>query len=252
MPSIESSMNKLESRLQILIEGSIARLFPSRTWQFELIQAVTSALSAEARLERANRVLAPDNFTIFLHPDQVSWFKDQPEMVDALAEYLTQAAQEAGFTFRAAPSMRVLPKPDEGDWQIQVVAQFSLEQSGQTASLSLSQPESSGLSAFLIIDGTRLFTIVDNITNIGRLEENHLVIHDGRVSRRHAQLRLVHSRYMIFDLDSSGGTFVNGRRIMQCTLHPGDVITLAGVPLVFGLESSENTSQTQEITPADY
>jgi len=132
-------MNKLESRLQVLIEGSMARLFPSRTWQFELVQAVTSALSAEARMERANRVLAPDNFTIFLHPDQVSWFEDQPTMSDALAEYLTQAAQEAGFTFRSAPTMRILPKPDGGDSQIQVVAEFSLEKSGQTASLSLSQ-----------------------------------------------------------------------------------------------------------------
>lgn len=250
MPSLESSMDSLESHLQILFEGGMARLFPSRSWQFELAQAVTSALSDEAKLEQGGKVIAPDHFTIFLNQDQFSWFEGQQGVVDALAVYLTQAAQEAGYTFRAAPKMRILPKPEEGDGKMQVVAQFTMERSGQTASLSFPHPKAYQPTAFLIVDGIRLFTISSNVTNIGRLEENHLVINDGRVSRRHAQLRLVHAKYMIFDLDSSGGTFVNGRRIMQYSLHPGDVISLAGVPLVFGLETSENAAQTQEITPA--
>ena len=250
MPSFESSMNQLESRLQFLFEGGMARLFPSRTWQFELVQAVTAALNTEARPVNGNKILAPDSFTVFLHPLQLSWFIDQPALESALAEYLTQVAEEAGYSFRATPSMHVQPKSDEEDWKIQVIAQFSLERSGQTASLSLSQSESIEAAAFLIVDGNRMFTITDPVTNIGRLEENHLVIKDGRVSRRHAQLRLVHNRYMIFDLDSSGGTYINGRRVLQSVLYPGDVISLAGVPMVFGLETSENTAKTQEISPA--
>jgi pSer/pThr/pTyr-binding forkhead associated (FHA) protein len=39
---------------------------------------------------------------------------------------------------------------------------------------------------------------------------------------------------MLFDLNSSGGTFVNGQRIDQSILYPGDVVSLAGVTLIFG------------------
>lgn len=51
---------------------------------------------------------------------------------------------------------------------------------------------------------------------------------------------------MIFDLDSSGGTFVNEQRIQQCILYPGDVISLAGLPLVFGQDDT-NLSETQKL-----
>lgn len=61
-----------------------------------------------------------------------------------------------------------------------------------------------------------------------------------RVSRTHAQLRAVHGHYVLFDLNSTGGTYVNGQRISQHALKAGDVISLSGVPLIYG-----------EDTPAD-
>jgi pSer/pThr/pTyr-binding forkhead associated (FHA) protein len=75
------------------------------------------------------------------------------------------------------------------------------------------------------------------VLNIGRRADNHLIIDDPRISRVHAQLRLVRGRFVIFDLESSGGTWVNGERIHQRALQPGDVISLSGVPLVFGQDS---------------
>jgi pSer/pThr/pTyr-binding forkhead associated (FHA) protein len=47
-------------------------------------------------------------------------------------------------------------------------------------------------------------------------------------------LRIVRDRFVLFDLNSSGGTFVNGHRTDQSVLYPGDVISLAGVSLIFG------------------
>jgi pSer/pThr/pTyr-binding forkhead associated (FHA) protein len=67
--------------------------------------------------------------------------------------------------------------------------------------------------------------------------DNTLVIDDPRISRNHAQLRAIKGRYIIFDLNSTGGTFVNGQRTSQSVLYPGDVISLAGVPLVFGQDN---------------
>ena len=47
---------------------------------------------------------------------------------------------------------------------------------------------------------------------------------------------LIQGRFVIFDLDSMGGTFVNDVAVSSHVLNPGDVIRLAGVPLVYGLE----------------
>jgi pSer/pThr/pTyr-binding forkhead associated (FHA) protein len=64
--------------------------------------------------------------------------------------------------------------------------------------------------------------------------DNHLILDDPRVSRAHAQLRAVQGHYVLFDLNATGGTYVNGQRITQYTLKPGDVISLAGVPIIYG------------------
>jgi pSer/pThr/pTyr-binding forkhead associated (FHA) protein len=64
--------------------------------------------------------------------------------------------------------------------------------------------------------------------------DNQLVIDDPRVSRLHALLRAVHGQHILCDLNSSGGTFINGQRITQQALRPGDVISLAGFTLIYG------------------
>ena len=66
----------------------------------------------------------------------------------------------------------------------------------------------------------------------------------------HAQLRLIQGSFVIFDLDSLGGTFVNDIAVSSHMLNPGDVIRLAGVPLVYGIEEDIPSGYTQEL-PAD-
>ena len=87
--------------------------------------------------------------------------------------------------------------------------------------------------AFLIVDGAKLFPLNRSVITIGRRFENTLVMNDPRVSRIHAQLRAFNGRYVLFDLKSRGGTFLNGKRIEQSVVYDGDVISLAGVELIF-------------------
>lgn len=97
-------------------------------------------------------------------------------------------------------------------------------------------PETNGAipeNAFLIIDGVRIQPLKEAVVNIGRRLENHVIIDDPRISRHHAQLRAIRGHYVLFDLNSTGGTFVNGQRTTQTVLYPNDVISLAGVILVF-------------------
>jgi pSer/pThr/pTyr-binding forkhead associated (FHA) protein len=93
--------------------------------------------------------------------------------------------------------------------------------------------------SFLVVDGKRVITIEEPVINIGRKSDNHIVIDDEHVSRYHAQIRAIKGRYVIMDLNSTVGTSVNGKQIDQVVLRPGDVISLGGVPIIFGQGSQK-------------
>ena len=70
-----------------------------------------------------------------------------------------------------------------------------------------------------------------NVINIGRTKDNDLVINNIKVSRTHARLEKKGEEWFLEDLDSSNGTFINGKRIKRECVTPYDVITIGGVPL---------------------
>jgi len=103
--------------------------------------------------------------------------------------------------------------------------------------------------AFVIVDGVKVIPLTLSIVHIGRRLDNNLVLDDSRVSRNHAELRAINGRYVIFDLNSTGGTFVNGVKITQSILYPGDVISLAGVNLVYGQKNPPARPDLKETSP---
>ena len=61
---------------------------------------------------------------------------------------------------------------------------------------------------------------------LGRSSACQLVFADDTVSRRHAELRLREGSWILRDLGSSNGTWVNGRRVMEAEVAPGDEVVL--------------------------
>ncbi len=103
--------------------------------------------------------------------------------------------------------------------------------------------------AFVIVDGVKVIPLTQPLIRIGRRLENNLVLDDPRVSRTHAELRAINGRYVLFDLNSTGGTIVNGLRITQSVVYPGDVISLAGVNLVYGQKNPPPRPDLKETSP---
>ena len=69
---------------------------------------------------------------------------------------------------------------------------------------------------------------------IGRGLDNDIVFHnDDRVSRHHARIEFKYGQFLLFDLNSTNGTLVNGRPVTQIVLTPGDHISLGGLDVVF-------------------
>ncbi len=71
------------------------------------------------------------------------------------------------------------------------------------------------------------------IVTVGRLPDNAVVIDSPAVSGHHACLSLDGSTFILEDLDSTNGTFVNGRRITRYTLRNGDVVKIGNHALEF-------------------
>ena len=66
----------------------------------------------------------------------------------------------------------------------------------------------------------------DQLT-IGRDSNNGVVINDSEISRKHARLTFQGGKYVLDDLGSTNGTFVNGQRLVgPVVLKAGDVISL--------------------------
>lgn len=247
---MKSPLDQLEARLQALIEGSVARLFPIARDREELGSHLIAAMRDNIHPQADGRQWAPNRFTLFIHPAQAQILHNQNHVLDDLAKLLHQAGVEAGLEFPSPPAIVAAPDPDLGLQEMRILAQFQLDGFGKTSTLISTVEEghtSTPGNAFLIVDGAQVVPLSGGVINIGRSSSNHLIIDDIRVSRSHAQLRTVHGRYVIFDLDSTGGTYVNGQRINQMVLYPGDVITLAGVPIIYGQESSGLSGETQEM-----
>jgi diguanylate cyclase (GGDEF)-like protein len=82
---------------------------------------------------------------------------------------------------------------------------------------------------------------------IGRAEDTDLTLVSHDVSRHHAAVLFQGGKYIIEDLNSTNGTFVNGRTIEHHTLNSGDEISVGDYSILFddGTSSLFNIEETE-------
>ncbi|GIV81189.1 MAG: hypothetical protein KatS3mg051_0543 [Anaerolineae bacterium] len=164
-----------------------------------------------------------------------------PTLAGALAQDIIVLARESGLRLETPPEVVLVA---DGDVDLHTMAVFAEHVSAvhqTTLSLTMSEQrpvrttkETPQLPpAYLVVDGDRYIALDRSVINIGRRRDNTIVLDDRRVSRHHCQLRFRFGHFVLYDLASRGGTFVNGVRVSECVLRSGDVISLAGVKLVY-------------------
>jgi pSer/pThr/pTyr-binding forkhead associated (FHA) protein len=87
-------------------------------------------------------------------------------------------------------------------------------------------------NVFLIIN-QQITSIAKSVTRLGRQLDNDIVFQEESVSRNHAEIRLEDDKYILYDQQSTSGTYVNGFRIERCVLNSGDLISLATTQFMF-------------------
>lgn len=247
-------LDLIETRLRSWIESS-TNLFPWSNRQAQLARQLVQAMQEAITSDENDEVLtAPNVYTVYLEPGSALISKDANGTVEKLTRVLMDCAHEADIRFATQPIL-IQFKPLAGlqKDEIRIITATSPLSPGESplmatravhlAEEDIPQPP----NAYLIVNGAETFLLRQSVINIGRRADNHLVIDDPRVSRVHAQLRLAQNRYILFDLNSTGGTYVNGQRVTQYSMKPGDVISMAGVPLIYGEESVSEAGDTGKL-----
>jgi pilus assembly protein CpaF len=86
-----------------------------------------------------------------------------------------------------------------------------------------------------------------NEINVGRVQGNDLMLPKGNVSKHHARLLFRDGRFIVTDLKSTNGTYVNGRKIAQATIvREGDKIYIGD--FVLRLEANDAVAESPEVT----
>lgn len=85
---------------------------------------------------------------------------------------------------------------------------------------------------------------------IGRAEDRDVVIPDPAASRHHCQISLQGDRYVLRDMGSANGVYVNSVRVREQGLDDGDLIRIGNTEMRFVRYTESATDQTTQINPA--
>jgi hypothetical protein len=250
-----SVLRTIEQKIEAIFEGVFGRAFRANVQPVELARKLVKEMD-EHRLVSVSRVYVPNEYTIFLSPDDREQFETYEGSLRAeLQDYLVEHAHREGYAVLTPPV--VLFKTDEdldlGEFGIATRMVQRQRKAGaeafpevepgatmvyrakQAPETEAASPEELGVEpevVTLTIDGTR-HSVDKRRVVIGRSKECDIQVHDPNVSRQHAELRQEGTAYWVVDLESTNGTEVNGRREQRAKLEDGDRIVVGSTELVF-------------------
>lgn len=247
------NLSELEHRLQTLIEVDLLKVLPGKKVEDVIVQKLAAAIQKN-KITSDGAVIIPDVYTLVLNPETAGAWTDK-NLVTVILHSISAVAREAGFKFTMSPTVSVATDENISPNDVEILTSHRIEAMAETNATPLESDNSENAAdkipenSFLIVEGVKIFPLNQPVVNIGRRLDNQLIIDDPRVSRNHAQLRAIKGRFVVFDLNSTGGTFVNGQRTSQSVLYPGDVISLAGVALIFGQDNPPPRPDLKDTAP---
>lgn len=235
-------MHRFEDIAQQLIEASLARLLREKLQSRDVLQALVRAIEDAQAALQLREAPPPNHFWVSLNATDLDQLRDaQDGLVEELAEQVRQIMLQMGFRLDMPPRVLLNGSADVAPRQMRVSARW-ISPDANRESTTNAEPSASEMALprrpFLIVDGRRQIDLAEKRVAIGRSRGSDVVLDDRRVSRNHLELRWLdaYAKFLAVDMESSGGTQLNGHAIRQCTLEPGDVLSLGGYELIYGEE----------------
>lgn len=124
------------------------------------------------------------------------------------------------------------------------VLQFRVR--GTSAARTEQNPRPSAQAQLEVVVGTGMagtnYPISSRGLSIGRSEDRDVVIPDPAASRHHAQISAQGADYVLRDMGSSNGIYVNGVRVRECTLGDGDMLRIGNTEMRFSRSGSKGSA----------
>ena len=250
-------LRNLEAKLGGFVEGAFGRAFRTSVQPVELAHKLAKEME-DNQMASVSRVYVPNHYRVFLSPqDREQFASYEPALRKELSDYLLEHARQESFALSTRPQVEFdtderldlgefgiqaqLLAPPEEEQEAERGAPPSAGDFGHTMVYSPSRdarrldPAQDRRQALLVGDGRRNVLSGSRVV-LGRSREADIVLQDPNVSRRHAELRRDEGGWQIVDLGSTNGIKVNGRRVNNQPLSPGDQITIGVTDLTFELD----------------
>ena len=216
-------LRDFERRLGGLVEGFFATTFRSGLQPVELAKRVQRDMDANKTVG-VREVWAPNRFVFSLSPSDGEKFEQAEQaLISELRRVVRETAAERGWGLVGPPEIEL--EIDDGLSK----GRFEL-----ATSFVEGEPEpapSAGGGAVVL--GSRTYALERAVTTIGRLPESDIVLDDSGASRQHARIRASEGEFVLSDLGSTNGTYVNDEPVRERTLEDGDRITIGETVLEF-------------------
>jgi hypothetical protein len=242
----------LEAKLEGLFQGSFSRTFKSKVQPVEIARKLTKEMQ-DNKTVSISRTYVPNQYLVYLSAQDRQQFEGYEDgLKKELSDYLLEHARGEGLALLTRPSvdfhtderlglgefgiqaMLVRPpedehaEPEESDFGHTMV--YSVDREARR----LDAPQAPGRA--MLVGGGRRLVLSGNRVVIGRSRDCDVTLDDPNVSRRHAELRREDGTWLVADLGSTNGVKVNGRRVSEQPLSPGDQIVLGLETLTFEVE----------------
>lgn len=245
--------DSIEGKLQSLLEETLDRLFYAglgKSLSNQLIHLIDAELQTQSSSETK---LVPDIITIIVSTEKSDAWQEIRPMLDNVSEQLYKTWSDLGYSFKSPLHINIKVSSANLIDEVRVETNFSEDSNnkGHTALQSTARPLLDVVlprGAYFIINGKEQVYLTKKIVNIGRRSTSDIILKDPMVSRDHLQLRAENGHYLMFDLSSTGGTFVNNHLTKSTLLKPGDVLRLGKTMLIFNQDLSGVSSQTKIMT----
>lgn len=241
---------RLEAQLERLVEGAFTHFFGKKVHAHDIALQLSRAMENAARAGHLGdpRRVAPDHYIICVTADVMSHLLHrQPALPELLSQHMVELATSAGYRLDNAPIIEFKTDSDLSPGKLVVQAYHTDRKRSTTALMQrVESPAASDapINPQLLIHGRQPIPLQQSVVNIGRSRDNHIILDDVTVSRHHLQLRLRLGRFMLFDTQSQGGTFVNGVRVKEHALQTGDVIHIGSTQLVYTEDQPLSDTET--------
>jgi hypothetical protein len=249
-----SVLRNIEQKLEGLFEGTFNKAFKSEVQPIEIARKLAKEMS-DSKTVSISRTYVPNQYTVYLSPQDRQTFEGWEDAArKELSDYLLQYARDEGLTLTTRPTVDFATddRLGVGEFGIQAMliqapeseeAEPQQADFGHTMVYSPSQdvrrldPRDAPAhgKAFLVGAGKRTVLSGSRVL-LGRSRDCDIQLDDPNTSRRHAEVRREGHAWVVADLGSTNGIKVNGSRVAEAELHPGDEVTLGLVRLRFEQE----------------